>query len=219
MEDVAESQPVTQQTQLLTLLKLERQFQTGLNWFYWIAGLSLLNSLIILLGGSWSFIVGLGITQIIDGFALGLSEIISDSGVILVRAMAFLMILGVTGLFALFGVLGKRGFKSVVIIGMILYALDGLIFLLLGDLLSVGFHLIALWGLVGGLKAYQKLERVANWRELLASGPGEDWLLTADYMPQEKPVRNRNYWRKLLIPALILLLPFVVFLALLLFNL
>jgi hypothetical protein len=69
------------------------------------------------------------------------------------------------------------------------------------------------------LKAYQKLERVANWRELLASGPGEDWLLTADYMPQEKPVRNRNYWRKLLIPALILLLPFVVFLALLLFNL
>lgn len=38
----------------------------GANWFYWIAGLSIINTLIIFFNGDVNFIVGLGLTQIID---------------------------------------------------------------------------------------------------------------------------------------------------------
>ena len=40
-------------------LRLENQFKSGAGWFFIIAGLSIVNSIIILSGGSWSFIVGL----------------------------------------------------------------------------------------------------------------------------------------------------------------
>ena len=47
-------------------LKIESKFKSGASWFFWIAGLSIINSIILLAGGQWNFIVGLGVTQIID---------------------------------------------------------------------------------------------------------------------------------------------------------
>ena len=44
------------------------QLKSGASWFYWIAGLSLINSISAASGSSWRFIVGLGITQIFDEF-------------------------------------------------------------------------------------------------------------------------------------------------------
>src|SRR5215469_2722671 len=38
-------------------------------WFDWIAALSIVNSVISLFNGSWHFVVGLGITELIDGLA------------------------------------------------------------------------------------------------------------------------------------------------------
>ena len=38
------------------------QLKSGASWFYWIAGLSLINSIAAVSGGSWRFILGLGIT-------------------------------------------------------------------------------------------------------------------------------------------------------------
>ena len=60
-------------------LKVQGQFKSGADWFFWIAGLSIINSIILLAGGQWSFIVGLGITQIIDTIGL---EIAKQAGVI-----------------------------------------------------------------------------------------------------------------------------------------
>src|SRR2546428_11297536 len=42
---------------------LERQRRNGAQWFYWIAGLSLINAAIALAGQEWRFILGLGVTQ------------------------------------------------------------------------------------------------------------------------------------------------------------
>ncbi|MCP4560303.1 MAG: hypothetical protein GY837_07230, partial [Bosea sp.] len=42
--------------------KISMGFRSGANWFYWIAGLSIANSLVILFQGEWGFVVGLGIT-------------------------------------------------------------------------------------------------------------------------------------------------------------
>src|SRR5690349_15552832 len=49
----------------------ERKIKSGAGWFYWIAGLSLINSVIAATGAGWAFIVGLGVTQFIDAFAHG----------------------------------------------------------------------------------------------------------------------------------------------------
>ena len=52
----------------------EAAFKGGANWFFWIAGLSVINSLIITFGGEMSFVIGLGITQFIDGISIALKE-------------------------------------------------------------------------------------------------------------------------------------------------
>ena len=52
--------------QLQKNLALERQITNGANWFFWIAGLSLINSVLHLAGVSISFLIGLGLTELID---------------------------------------------------------------------------------------------------------------------------------------------------------
>src|SRR5215471_16932506 len=42
------------------------RLKSGASWFYWIAGLSLINSVVSFTGSSWRFILGLGITQLFD---------------------------------------------------------------------------------------------------------------------------------------------------------
>ena len=44
---------------------LHQKFRNGVSWFYWIAGLSIVNSLMIMVADR-AFIFGLGITQITD---------------------------------------------------------------------------------------------------------------------------------------------------------
>ncbi len=43
--------------------ELYQSYKSAANWFYWLAGLSLITSLITLAGGGWGFIFSLGITQ------------------------------------------------------------------------------------------------------------------------------------------------------------
>ena len=45
-----------------------RNMQSGARWFYWIAGLSLINAIAAAANSNWSFLAGLGITQFISGF-------------------------------------------------------------------------------------------------------------------------------------------------------
>lgn len=139
-------------------LKIENQFKSGANWFFWIAGLSLINSIILLTGGQWSFIIGLGITQIID--AIGL-EIFKEAGII-GYIFAFVFDALAAGIFIVFGVFSKKRYSWAFIIGMILYALDGLLFLLVQDFLSIGFHIFALFCIYGGFKANKLLKSVEN---------------------------------------------------------
>ena len=52
-------------------IELIRRYRSGVKWFYWIAGLSVVTSIIAMSGGHWSFIISLGTTQFIDGIAKG----------------------------------------------------------------------------------------------------------------------------------------------------
>ena len=108
-------------------------------------------------GGGWSFFIGLGITQVIDAFSGLLAEDLGSSAGTVVSVVAFALNIVIAGILAGFGVFARKRRKWAFIIGMVLYALDGLIFLWVKDFLSLGFHLYALLGLFRGVQALNLL--------------------------------------------------------------
>src|SRR5260370_7832290 len=50
--------------------QFERRRRLGAGWFYWVAGISLINAVITLAGQHWRFIIGLGTTQPATGRAV-----------------------------------------------------------------------------------------------------------------------------------------------------
>lgn len=162
----------------MELARLEADKRKGLNWFFWIAALSLINFIILQFGSDRSFAIGLGITQLIDVQNVSVkvmrTPIIGDLARLLMgvylptRAtllkmgfsplmakFTFELVLAilVASVFLLLGILGRKGFVFAVVLGIILYALDSGIFLFYRDYLSLAFHVFALAALAGGLRA------------------------------------------------------------------
>ena len=131
---------------------IDARIRNGLNWFYWIAGLSLVNSLAYLLGVKFTVVVGLGITQIVDGVVAGLIKHFGPDMVFL-RIAGLVINMCIAGVFVLIGFFGRKGIRWPIIVGMVLYVLDGLLVLVFGDYLAAAFHLLALYGIWTGLKA------------------------------------------------------------------
>jgi hypothetical protein len=128
--------------------QLLHQRRRGALWFYWVAGLSLVNSLASLSGQHWRFILGLGITQVADALAAH-----SGRGF---GAVALMDAITVGG-FALLGRFALRGQVWAFAVGAVVYALDGLIFLGLRDWVGVAFHVFVLVMTVRGLDAARRL--------------------------------------------------------------
>ena len=141
---------------LVEHLKIQEQHKSGSQWFYWIAGLSLINSMVLLAGGEWSFIVGLGMTQIIDAIGLELAKDIGFMG----QIIAFICDVIVASIFILFGFFAGKKHTWAFVVGMLLYALDGVLFLLVKDYLSIGFHVFALFCIYNGYTAKKMLEKI-----------------------------------------------------------
>lgn len=159
MNDISEDSTREQESIIEEKLKIQQQFEGGANWFFWIAGLSLVNTVVILVNGQWSFIIGLGITQIVDALAVGFAQE-AGSGAVAIKLVALFIDLCITGTFVIFGILSRKKYQWSFIIGMIIYALDGLLFLLISDFLSLGFHVFALWGLYGGYEGCRKIKEI-----------------------------------------------------------
>ena len=127
---------------------LERRRRSGALWFYWVAALSLVNSVVALTGQHWRFIIGLGITQLADALAArtghgGVTVALVDAAVI--------------GGFVLLGRFALRGRLWAFGVGAAFYALDGLIFLAVRDWVGVAFHVFVLVMTVRGLAAARRL--------------------------------------------------------------
>ena len=204
--------PITADAAQLALiqkkLQLDHRARSGLNWFYWIAGLSLLNSAAYLLGATFTFVIGLGVTQAVDGIVAALSAELGDTG-------GFLRIAGmginivIAGMFVLMGYFGRKRVRWPVIVGMVLYALDAILLLLVQDYLGVLFHALALYGIWTGLNAVQRLEALEN------AGGSEpiDSLRqrsAAFLQPQITPQSRRLRWILVGVIVFILVVPFII---------
>lgn len=123
----------------------------GASWFDWIAALSVINSVISLANGNWHFVLGLGITEVIDYLALRSG---SSSG----KMIGFLVTLLVAGFFWLMGRFAKQGQRWALVLGMVLYVLDGGLLLMGQDWFSVAFHVYALVMLARTFAAIKQFE-------------------------------------------------------------
>lgn len=123
---------------------------SGANWFFWVAILSVVNSTVYVLGAKYSMLVGL------SSSLMAVAYLGAFGGVGKVFAMLAALI--IAGIFALFGVFARKRQKWAFLVGLILYAIDGGIFLAFGDVLPALFHLVAMIAIVAGYRALRNIE-------------------------------------------------------------
>jgi hypothetical protein len=140
---------------------LFQQGANGANWFYWIAGLSLINSVITLVGGQINFVLGLAATGIADQIAMLVAQKTPEAAMV-AKLIAFAWAVVVALMVAGIGKLAGRRYMAVYAIGMGLYLVDGLLFLVLASWLSAAFHVYALFMLARGFKAFRQLQAIEN---------------------------------------------------------
>jgi len=201
METQTPPTPDTAQLALIQKkLNLDNRFRNGMNWFYWIAGLSILNSIIYMAGSSVSFVVGLGATQVVDGFTSAMAnDLVQDA--LVIHAFGFAIDVFIAGLFILFGFLGRKHQRWAMITGLVLYVLDGIFLAVVGDIFSVIFHGLALYGIWMGMQALSQLEKL----ESTTVGESVEAIrqqLSTIQQPTTTPQQRRTRW---IIVGLILL--------------
>jgi len=142
-----------------TRIRLENEYKGGASWFYWIAGMSILNEIFLQTHVGWNFAIGLGITQMIN-------VLFQNNSVSLVITIIL------SGLFAFFGKVAHSGHRWAFITGIIFYILDGTLFIIVRDYIGVGLHVVALWGIYRGMMAHKKLMEISNNQTLESSEEG-----------------------------------------------
>lgn len=135
--------------------ELNRRYRGGANWFYWIAGLTIVTSLIAAFGGGWRFLLSLGTTQIIDAVAQGVATELGSAP----KIIALVLDLIVTGTFVVFGYLAGKKYLWAYMAGMIVFLLDGLVTLMIQDWIGVIAHGVVLFFMFPGFQAGRQLVR------------------------------------------------------------
>jgi hypothetical protein len=139
-------------------LKLENRLKWRAAAFFGIAGLALVNAFGLLVRGGWGMMVGLGFSQLIAGAAAVAAGQVGPG--LLIHLLALAANAGLAGLYLLLGLLAWRRSPWSFAAGMLLYSLDGSIFLLAGDIWSVGVHIFALLWLWRGYRTARRLHRL-----------------------------------------------------------
>jgi hypothetical protein len=146
------SERIAQENQQIAVSKMvaAARMQAGAKWFYWIAGLSMINSLMVMSGTNLHFVIGLGVTSVVDGLAKHVGAAGSVLDIVINGCVA--------ALFVLLGTFAVKAQKWAFLIGMVLYALDGVLCLGAKDFLSVAFHAYALFAIYRGFGAAQQVQ-------------------------------------------------------------
>lgn len=133
----------------------EAQMKGGANWFYWIAALSLVNSLAFIFQANFAFLAGLGFTQLFEAVVqLSIENGAPES----LNVVAIIFDVIIVGIFALIGFYSNKGFTAPFLVGIIIYAIDAVLVLALGSYLTAGFHVFALFFIIRGYLAARKLK-------------------------------------------------------------
>jgi hypothetical protein len=152
LEGAPDASGATVSSRDLLRFQLLQRRNNGGAWFYWIGGASILNSVLNAAGTQWGLAVGLGVTYLIDELAKAVSTTVRTP------IYAFLIDIAIAGGFLLLGRAARRGNLGWYAVGIVLYLLDGLLFVLFQDLLGIAVHAIAIYGLISGWRAARALK-------------------------------------------------------------
>lgn len=119
--------------------------QSGARWFWWIAGLSLVNTVLFHSGSDVNFVLGLGLTT--------LANLLFVDQVPLALALSTLTI----GFYVLVGWQAAQGRLWAFYVGLVVYAADALIYVQVGDWMSVAFHAVAIFFIAKGVMRAREL--------------------------------------------------------------
>lgn len=143
----------------LAVADAERIVRGSAFWFWWVAGMSLANSIATMSQTHYGMVLGLGITQVLDALFYygvdGVFEVPSTAD----RVFHAVAVLGLAGMFVGFGFLARRFVLWAFGVGMAVYAADALVFVVAGDWVAVGFHVFVLLMLWGGLSVLRAMHQ------------------------------------------------------------
>jgi hypothetical protein len=132
---------------------LTARLRSVASWFYWVVGLSVINTLGAMTTADFSFSLGLGITQLVDGIALAF-----PSGKVIALVIDFIIL----GFFVFLGViLTRRRAAWALWVGVILYGLDTLVFLIGPQWIALALHGFVLYKLSRGFGILNEAKQVA----------------------------------------------------------
>jgi hypothetical protein len=124
----------------------------GADWFFWLAILSLINTLLVFYYNLPNTPIALGITQWLDGTnAFGASMSTQSLGLNILIA----------GVLAMFGLMARRGSDLAFVVGIFLYVIDAMMIIGQREFWGFGVHLIGLFFLVKGLLASRHIRENA----------------------------------------------------------
>ena len=112
----------------------------------------MVSTLIMLASGGIFFVVGLGVTFIADAIAQANAQQAPETAII-GNVVAFGFSAAMSLFFCGFGWLAVKRYQPLFLVGMLLYLLDGLLFLMLGQVMAAAFHAYALYGMWSGFQA------------------------------------------------------------------
>jgi len=140
----------------------------GANWFYWIAGLSVVNTVIFVAGGNVHFLAGLGITEIADAV---IDASIREGAPVALKAVSIVFDLIVIMGFVLAGYFANKLSRTAFLVGIIFYAIDAVIVLLLQDFFMAAFHAFAGYSLIRGYLACRELKAFSQANPVISTPP------------------------------------------------
>jgi hypothetical protein len=134
--------------------------------FYYIAAISLINSILFIF--NFGFYGSLGITTIVTSIALAIAnEAGGGTGMnLLINGIAFAINAVFAGIFAGLGFLSGKRHAWAYVLGMIAYTLDTLLMIWIGDWIEVLIHLYALFLLWRGWSVLRKINAELSRQEI-----------------------------------------------------
>lgn len=110
-------------------------------WFWWIAGLSLVNLFLFYSGSNTSFVIGLAMTSVA-------SAIFSEQ-----TAVGLGLAILIIGFYGVIGYCAQREKLWAFYLGLVVYVVDALIYLYVQDWMSVAFHGYVIFHLFKGISS------------------------------------------------------------------
>jgi len=116
--------------------------KSGASWFYWIAGLTTINFISWLSGGSMRFVVGTALVDVINAVGENAGK----------RGLAIALDVLLIGFFVVCGIFAHKGHLWAFALGLAVYLLDTILCLVAQEWIGLAFHIWALFSIASAMR-------------------------------------------------------------------